>query len=72
MFKNANDFSLHIEKIAKTNEVSYIDAILDYCEKNEIEPKEISGMISQSLKEKIEVEYEDLNYLPKKARLCCE
>lgn len=72
MFKNANDFSLHIEKIAKANDVSYIDAILDYCEKNEIEPKEISAMISQSLKEKIEVEYEDLNYLPKKARLCCD
>jgi replication initiation and membrane attachment protein DnaB len=69
MFKNANEFSLHIEKLALSNEVTYIDAILEYCEKNEIEPKEISALISQSLKEKIEVEYENLNYLPKKARI---
>lgn len=72
MFKNANEFSLHIEKLAVASEITYIDAILEYCEKNEIEPKEISGLISQSLKEKIEVEYEQLNYLPKKARLSCE
>lgn len=70
MFKSPNEFSMHIETIAKSNGITYIDAILDYCEKNEIEPKEISSMISQSLKEKLEVEYEGLNYLPKKARLC--
>lgn len=70
MFKNANEFSLHIESIAKSNTITYIDAILEYCEKNEIDPKEISSLINQNLKEKLEMEYENLNYLPKKARLC--
>lgn len=70
MFKNANEFSLHIEQIAITNSISHIDSILEYCEKNEIDPKDISGLISQSLREKLEMEYESLNYLPRKARLC--
>jgi cell division ATPase FtsA len=70
MFKSANEFSLHIESIAKDSDITYIDAILEYCEKNEIDPKEISALINQSLKEKLEMEYEALNYLPKKARLC--
>lgn len=69
MFKNANEFSIHVENLARESGNTYIDTILEYCEKNEIDPKEISAMINQNLKEKLEMEYEELNYLPKKSRL---
>jgi hypothetical protein len=46
-----------------------MDAVILYAEENEIEVESAARMISQSLKEKIEVEAQDLNFLPKSARL---
>lgn len=71
MFKNANEFSMHIEKISKDLNISYMDATLTYCEENLLEPEDISSLINKSLKDKIEVEFRDLNYLPKLAQLDC-
>ena len=48
-------FALQIEKIvSQGNEVSYMDAILDYCEKHQMEPDTIGPLISKPLKQKIE------------------
>lgn len=69
MFRNSNEFSLHIEKLAKENKLSYVDAVLHYCETNYIEPEDIKKLINISLKNKIETEMIDMNYLPKKAKL---
>jgi cell division ATPase FtsA len=46
-----------------------MDVILQYCEDNELEPQDISKLISQPLKDKIEMEFRELNYLPKEAML---
>ena len=46
-----------------------MDAVLWYCPKNEIDPSTVSRLISKALKEKIEVNATDLNFLPKKAKL---
>ncbi|NDB59303.1 hypothetical protein EB001_12770 [bacterium] len=51
-------FSLEIESIAQTKMISYMDAIVLYCE---IAAKLISG----ALKAKIKTEAENLNFLPK-------
>ena len=69
MFKNANEFSLHIERITNTQNMSYMDAVLKYCEENSLEPSDISSLISKPLKDKIELEFRELNYLPKQAQL---
>ena len=69
MFKSANEFSLHIEGLAIKKQTSYIEAILEYCEGNEIEPEELSEMISQILRDKLAVEFEEKNFLPRRARL---
>ena len=62
-------FSIAIEKTVIANEVTYMEAVLDYCEKNSIEPDTIKPLISKSLKEKIESNARDLNYLPRVAQL---
>ena len=49
--------------------ISYMDAILDYCEKNQMEPDAIAPLISKPLKEKIEADARELNFLPKVATL---
>ena len=63
-------FALKIEKIVNTaDDISYMDAILDYCEKNSMEPDTIGPLISKPLKEKIEAEARKLNFLPRVATL---
>ena len=62
-------FSLEIEKIAKEKDITHMDAVLLYCKDNQIEPEKVSSLITKGLKEKIEANARDLNYLPKVARL---
>jgi cell division ATPase FtsA len=69
IFKNANDFSLHIEQIASTSNINYMDAVLEYCRENQLEPEDIAKLINKSLKDKIEMDFRELNYLPKQAQL---
>lgn len=69
MFKTANEFSLHIEQIVKEKRLSYMDAVLYYCKENYLEPEDVSSLISKSLRDKIEMDFRELNYLPKQAQL---
>lgn len=69
MFKTANEFSLYIEQLVREKKLSYMDAVLDYCKENFLEPEDISKLINKSLKEKIALDMQELNYLPKTAKL---
>tara|TARA_Y100001937_G_scaffold83110_1_gene112516 strand:- start:382 stop:594 length:213 start_codon:yes stop_codon:yes gene_type:complete len=63
---NAKQFSLKIEEIKRNNgDMTYMDAILHYCDKNKIDPAEVGKYISKSLKEKITIEAQDLNLIEK-------
>jgi hypothetical protein len=69
MFKTANEFSLHIEQMVRDSKMTYMDAVLHYCKENYLEPEDVSKLINRSLKDKIEMNFRDLNYLPKQAQL---
>lgn len=69
IFKTSNEFSLHIESIVREKKITHMDAVLEYCKENFLEPEDIARLINKSLKEKIAVNMQDLNYLPKKAQL---
>lgn len=56
LFNNASDFSHFIESAAKREERTCTDVILEYCDSRDIEPDDISRLISPSLKGKIEQE----------------
>ena len=63
---NAKQFSLKIEEIKRNNgDMSYMDAILHYCDENKIDPAEVGRYISKSLKEKITIEAQGLNLIEK-------
>ena len=62
-------FSMEIERLAIDKNISHMDAVLDYCQRNELEPDTVGNLISKSLKEKIEANARDLNFLPKQAQL---
>ena len=46
-----------------------MDAVLDYCHTENIEPDTVARLISKGLKEKIEANARDLHFLPKHAKL---
>jgi hypothetical protein len=60
---NSKEFSLEIEKIVKEKRISYMDAVVWYCEQNDIDTATVSPLVSKSLKEKIKVEAVDLRLL---------
>ncbi len=54
---NSKEFSLIIEGVVKDKKpITYMDAIIWYCEQNQIEVESVGRLISKALKEKIEVE----------------
>ena len=63
------DLNLTIEEIVKDKELSYMDAVLHYAQMSEIEPEAMGKMLNQSIKDKIEVEAQNLNMLKKTAKL---
>ena len=62
-------FSLEIENIVKEKKITHMDAVLLYCYKNGIEPDKVSSLITKALKEKIENNARELNFLPRHAQL---
>ena len=62
--QNTKTFSLEIEKMAQEKSITHMDAVLEYCKRKEIEPESVTRLISKSLKDKIEANARDLNYLP--------
>jgi len=64
-------FAVIIEEIVKDGKggVNYMEAILEYCERHEMEPDSIAPLISKPLKEKIEADARELNFLPRVATL---
>ena len=62
-------FSLLIEETVKEKKLSYMDAIVWWCEKNEMEIEVAAKLCNGVIKEKLRYEAEELNYLQKSARL---
>tara|TARA_E500000318_G_C3539586_1_gene204072 strand:- start:338 stop:547 length:210 start_codon:yes stop_codon:yes gene_type:complete len=62
-------FALLIEKRASQKRISHMDAVLDYCLEKEIEPDQVTHLINRNLKEKIKMNAQELNFLPKTATL---
>ena len=58
-------FSLLIEEMVQTKNISYMDACLEYCKEKELEPNSIARLVNKSLKQKIQMEAEQLHFLPK-------
>ena len=62
-------FSMNIENIAAEKNITHMEAVLDYCQRNDLEPDTVGNLIPKSLKEKIEANARDLNFLPRQAQL---
>jgi ribulose 1,5-bisphosphate carboxylase large subunit-like protein len=65
--KSSADFFKEIEKMVKEKNIEYFEAVLLYCEKNDIEVETIASVVKQNsaLKSKIQIEAENLKMLKK-------
>lgn len=62
-------FAQEIERIVLENkDMNYIDAIVVYCEQNNIDLENVSKLISKPLKEKLKYNATELNFLKKSSR----
>lgn len=53
---NSKEFSLKIEGIVREKRTTYMEAVVLYCEENNIDTGTVSSLISKPLKEKIKME----------------
>jgi hypothetical protein len=60
-----NQFSCMIETMALRHGISYLEAILDHCEKTGLEVEVAGTLVNASLKAKLEEEAIKLKFLPK-------
>jgi hypothetical protein len=59
------DFSLRIEELVWMKDISYMEAIVMYCEETGFEVELAAKLISGALKSKIKIEAQELHFLPK-------
>lgn len=64
-----NNFERTVVQIVADKNIGYIDAILEYCKRNEIDPEYCKNLMTQTIKDKIEAEYQALNMLQKPTQL---
>jgi len=60
---NSKEFSQKIERLAKEKRCSLMDAILEFCKENDLDPGTVGSMVSKSLKEKIKADAIQLKLL---------
>lgn len=68
---SVEDFIKSIDTLVKEKNIEYIDAVIHYCDKHNIELETAGAIIKKSaiMKNKVQLEAETLNFLPKSSRL---
>ena len=62
-------FAQEIEELVQVNrDMNYIDAIVHFCEQNNIDLESVPKLISKPLKEKIKCDAQELNFMKKTSR----
>ena len=69
IFETKTSFSLQIEEERLRLGASYIDTIVDYCQRKNLDIEAVASVLSPAIKEKIRGEAEQLNLLERTARL---
>ena len=63
---DTKSFSIKIEEISNELKISYMDAIVLYCEENEIEVETAAKLINSKIKDTIAYEASKLNMMKEK------
>ena len=67
-FLDQNKFTQDVEQLVLTTELIYIEALVSYCEDNNIEFESVGKLIAKPLKDKLKAEATELNYLKRTSK----
>ena len=69
-FLTPTKFSQEIERLVKASKglITYIEAIVTYCQENEVELETVPKLVSKPLKERLRHEAQRLNYMKKSSK----
>jgi len=69
--RSPSQFMQEIDKLVEDKGMDYIEAVIYYCEQNDIEIETAASLIKSSakMKAKVQLEAENLNYLPRSGKL---
>ena len=69
-FMTPSKFSVEIERLVKTSNglIGYIEAVITFCQENEIEVETVPKLISKPLKERLRHEAQRLNYMKQSSK----
>ena len=62
-------FMENIENLVQQTKMTYIDAVMHYCEENKLEPETAGKMIGGKLKQNIQEEAEELHLIQRTSKL---
>lgn len=68
-FRSPNEFSIYIDEQVASKSISYMDAVINYCNEKDIDVDSIGSLINQKLKEKIQLEAEQANMIKPRGHL---
>lgn len=60
---------MYIEERVAKEKIGYMDAIIDYCNSNDVDIEGVGSLVVQSLKEKIQLEAEENNMMKPRGKL---
>ena len=58
-----------IENLVQSTHMTYIDAVVHYCDENKLEPETAGKMVGGKLKQNIQDEAENLHLIPRTSKL---
>ena len=69
-FMTPSKFSMEIERLVKTSNglITYIEAVVTFCQENEIEMESAPKLLSKPLKERLRHEAQRMNYIKKSSK----
>ena len=62
--QNKEQFSKEVQELVAEQGGAYMDAVLELCERKEMEPSTVAKLLTKPIKDKIEVEAVDLHFIP--------
>ena len=68
-FRSPNEFSIYIDEMRLKHDLSYMDAVINYCNEKDIDINSIGPLINQKLREKIQIEAEQENMIKPRGHL---
>lgn len=69
MFLTDSSFQLAIEDLVTDKQITYMEAILEFCDDNDIEFEDVAKMMSVNLKAKLKMDAEQAGYMKTTAKL---